>query len=385
MSMGLHETKPASAAGVSKKHTRSRGRAKKPVDPYASVYGIVPFNKFRGRPWIDVHELNESMVGKHVLVFGTVRYIRPQSKTRAILVLLDFSSTVPCVIDASADEGITMRMVGFAVTLRHDTPIDVEGVVVLQKSPIATTQKVEILVSKLHSIAFGTMASRDRTCRSSSTGITPRPASAAGCNLPCIYQDPSLNHGSTSIKLCSLVHHAIFRIQSEVEFYLERTLMLKHEDGIQMLKDFCYQELNMDSFFPGQEAGMKVKPMCDLTTEHEKKLGLLVREKYNTDLFILYQHPLALRPLYTMSCVENPAYGNSFDVFIRGEQVISGSQRIHNHEVLMKLAAEFSIDTNHVTKYLDLFRFVWYGLPPHGGFGACLYRVVMLFCGLDHF
>lgn len=37
---------------------------------------------------------------------------------------------------------------------------------------------------------------------------------------------------------------------------------------------------NIDSFFPVQEAGMKVTPMCDITTEHEKKLGLLVREKY---------------------------------------------------------------------------------------------------------
>ncbi|CAN6179874.1 unnamed protein product [Urochloa humidicola] len=147
--------------------------------------------------------------------------------------------------------------------------------------------------------------------------------------------------------------------------YLEKTLKLTYEEGIQMLK----------------EAGTEIEPMGDLNTEAEKKLGRLVREKYGTDFFILYRYPLAVRPFYTMPCYDNPAYSNSFDVFIRGEEIISGAQRIHKPELLAKRASECGIDVSTISAYIESFS---YGAPPHGGFGAGLERVVMLFCALNN-
>lgn len=38
----------------------------------------------------------------------------------------------------------------------------------------------------------------------------------------------------------------------------------------------------------------------------EKQLGRLVKEKYNTDFYILDKFPLAIRPFYTMPDPENP-------------------------------------------------------------------------------
>lgn len=57
----------------------------------------------------------------------------------------------------------------------------------------------------------------------------------------------------------------------------------------------------------------------DLTTEHEKKLGDLVADKYGTDFFMMDKYPLEVRPFYTMPCPANPKHSNSFDIFIRGE------------------------------------------------------------------
>ncbi|KAL6981238.1 aspartate--tRNA ligase, partial [Sarracenia purpurea var. burkii] len=67
-----------------------------------------------------------------------------------------------------------------------------------------------------------------------------------------------------------------------------------------------------------QEAGVQTDPLGDLNTEIERKLGLLVLEKYGTEFYILHRYPLAVRPFYTMPCFDDPAYSNSFDVFIRG-------------------------------------------------------------------
>lgn len=147
--------------------------------------------------------------------------------------------------------------------------------------------------------------------------------------------------------------------------YLRKTLRLTFEEGVQMLK----------------EAGVEVDPYGDLNTESERKLGELVREKYDTEFYILHRYPLAVRPFYTMPCHDDPSYSNSFDVFIRGEEIISGAQRIHDPTFLEQRAEACGIEVKSISTYLDSFK---YGAWPHGGFGVGLERVVMLFCNLNN-
>ncbi|CAA7015215.1 unnamed protein product [Microthlaspi erraticum] len=147
--------------------------------------------------------------------------------------------------------------------------------------------------------------------------------------------------------------------------FLPKTLRLTFAEGIQMLKD----------------AGVEVDPLGDLNTESERKLGQLVLEKYDTEFYMLHRYPAAVRPFYTMPCADDSRYSNSFDVFIRGEEIISGAQRVHIPEFLEKRAGECGIDVNTIKTYVDSFR---YGAPLHGGFGVGLERVVMLFCALNN-
>ncbi|KAJ8616879.1 hypothetical protein MRB53_013065 [Persea americana] len=147
--------------------------------------------------------------------------------------------------------------------------------------------------------------------------------------------------------------------------YLRKTLKLTFQEGVQMLK----------------EAGIEVDPLGDLNTESERKLGQLVLEKFDTEFYMLHRYPLAVRPFYTMPCYEDPTYSNSFDVFIRGEEIISGAQRVHVPEFLTARAEACGIDVKTISTYVDSFR---YGAPPHGGFGVGLERVVMLFLALNN-
>ncbi|KAL9688155.1 hypothetical protein QQ045_032570 [Rhodiola kirilowii] len=147
--------------------------------------------------------------------------------------------------------------------------------------------------------------------------------------------------------------------------YSRKTLQLTFEEGIKML----------------QEDGLEVDPLGDLNTEAERRLGQLVFNKYGTEFFILHRYPLSVRPFYTMPCYDNKDYSNSFDVFIRGEEIISGAQRLHEPERLTERAKECGIDVSTIATYIDSFR---YGAPPHGGFGVGLERVVMLFCALNN-
>ncbi|QHN88113.1 Aspartate--tRNA ligase 2, cytoplasmic [Arachis hypogaea] len=119
--------------------------------------------------------------------------------------------------------------------------------------------------------------------------------------------------------------------------YLCQTLRLTYEEGVQMLKD----------------AGVEIETFGDLNTEAERKLGELVLERYGTEFYILYRYPLAGSSFYTMPCYDNSPYSNSFNVFIRGEQIISGAQHVHDAEMLEKRAKACGIDVKKISLILS--------------------------------
>ena len=78
---------------------------------------------------------------------------------------------------------------------------------------------------------------------------------------------------------------------------------------------------------------------------------------------------------------KNPKLSNSFDFFIRGQEILSGAQRIHVPELLEERATTWGIPLEDIKSYIDSFR---HGALPHGGGGIGLERVVMLFLGLPN-
>ncbi|XP_005187397.1 aspartate--tRNA ligase, cytoplasmic isoform X2 [Musca domestica] len=147
--------------------------------------------------------------------------------------------------------------------------------------------------------------------------------------------------------------------------FLEPPLILQFSEGVAMLR----------------EAGVETGDEEDLSTPNEKLLGRLVKAKYDTDFYILDKFPLAIRPFYTMPDPNNPIYSNSYDMFMRGEEILSGAQRIHDPDFLTERAKHHGIDISKIAAYIESFRF---GCPPHAGGGIGMERVVMLYLGLDN-
>lgn len=147
--------------------------------------------------------------------------------------------------------------------------------------------------------------------------------------------------------------------------FLEPTLRLEYCEALAMLR----------------EAGVEMDDEEDLSTPNEKLLGRLVKEKYDTDFYVLDKYPLAVRPFYTMPDPRNPKQSNSYDMFMRGEEILSGAQRIHDPQLLTERALHHGIDLEKIKAYIDSFRF---GAPPHAGGGIGLERVTMLFLGLHN-
>jgi aspartyl-tRNA synthetase len=147
--------------------------------------------------------------------------------------------------------------------------------------------------------------------------------------------------------------------------WLEPTLRLEWPEAIAMLR----------------EAGEEIGDFEDISTPQEKLLGKLVKAKYDTDFYILDKFPLCIRPFYTMPDPNNEAYSNSYDLMMRGEEIMSGAQRIHDPTLLEERAASHGLAMDEIKAYVDAFR---YGCPPHAGGGVGMERVVMLFLGLPN-
>ena len=74
----------------------------------------------------------------------------------------------------------------------------------------------------------------------------------------------------------------------------------------------------------------QVDDTADLSTSIELALGQLIKEKYDADFYALDEYPASVRPFYTMPSALNPNMSNSYDLFIRGQEICSGAQRCHD-------------------------------------------------------
>ena len=59
----------------------------------------------------------------------------------------------------------------------------------------------------------------------------------------------------------------------------------------------------------------------DLSGADELLLGELVKEQRGVDFFAVDRYPAAVRPFYTMPHPDDPAASNSYDFFLRGQEL----------------------------------------------------------------
>jgi aspartyl-tRNA synthetase len=116
---------------------------------------------------------------------------------------------------------------------------------------------------------------------------------------------------------------------------------------------------------------------------HEKVLGEFFLEEHSSDIFSIEKFPASVRPFYSLPNPEDHKYTNSFDIFLRGQEVLSGSQRIHQYDNLSKSMQHrdppLDVEGETLRHYSKGFQ---YGCAPHGGGCFGLNRVLQFVLGL---
>jgi nondiscriminating aspartyl-tRNA synthetase len=117
----------------------------------------------------------------------------------------------------------------------------------------------------------------------------------------------------------------------------------------------------------------------DLDPEGERRIAAYAKETYGHEFVFITDYAANIRPFYHMLHADDRSLTKSYDLLFNGVEISTGAQREHRIDVLEQQARDKGLDVEELSSYLDFFR---YGVPPHGGFGMGLSRVIMLLLGL---
>ena len=108
----------------------------------------------------------------------------------------------------------------------------------------------------------------------------------------------------------------------------------------------------------------------------------VLTEKLERPVMITH-YPAAIKAFYMQPDPRTPDRALCVDVLAPegyGE-IIGGSQRIHDHDLLLRRIQEQGLPLEAFRWYLDIRK---YGSVPHAGFGMGIERLVTWICGLEH-
>lgn len=144
--------------------------------------------------------------------------------------------------------------------------------------------------------------------------------------------------------------------------YPSEPVIITHREAVDLLK----------------ERGLEITYSDDFSREQEKVLGEIIKQKEGTDLVVIKDYPASARAFYTY--VDESGSTRSYDFILRGEEILSGAQRVNNYEDLKKAIIAKEISVESLSNYLEPFRF---GAPPHAGCGIGFERLLKSYFGFD--
>lgn len=127
--------------------------------------------------------------------------------------------------------------------------------------------------------------------------------------------------------------------------------------------------------------GEDLREEPDLAPTHEAWLGAWAKTQYGSDFLFVEGYPTAKRPFYTHPDPNRPEYTRSFDLLFRGQELVTGGQRLHHYGDYLTALASRELDPLPYQGYLMSFK---YGMPPHGGFAIGLERLVARLMGFNN-
>jgi len=185
------------------------------------------------------------------------------------------------------------------------------------------------------------------------------------------------DHTDVMETLTGLLRHIFDRLNTSfaTELALLKTTAPKIGDKIPAVRLPDAQQIILERF------GEDCRGEPDLAPQHEAWLCEYATKELGSELLFVTHYPVSKRPFYAMPDDRDPTLTKSFDLLFRGCEIVTGGQRIHHYEQLVENTRKWNIRPEDIEGYLQAFK---YGMPPHGGFGMGLERLVMQLTGVGN-
>jgi len=109
----------------------------------------------------------------------------------------------------------------------------------------------------------------------------------------------------------------------------------------------------------------------DLAPAHERAVGQWAAQTRGSEFIAVEGYPMVKRPFYTHPQPGDERWSNSFDLLFRGQELVTGGQRLHRQADYLAAIRARGEDPAAYADYLKAFA---HGMPPHGGFAIGLER-----------
>ncbi len=148
---------------------------------------------------------------------------------------------------------------------------------------------------------------------------------------------------------------------------------ISYDDAAKMLQEMYEKETD-----PEKKELLKFDWGIDFGAPHETA----ITQQFDKPVFV-YGYPTAVKAFYMEPWPGRPEVCKSVDLLAPegyGE-ICGGSERISDHELLLKRIREQKLPEEAFKWYLELRK---YGSVPHSGFGMGTERVTSWLCGIEH-
>lgn len=119
----------------------------------------------------------------------------------------------------------------------------------------------------------------------------------------------------------------------------------------------------------------------DLDPADEVRLCEYAKKEFDSEFIFVTHFPTAKRPFYAMDDPSDPRAALSFDLLFRGLEITTGGQRIHDYNEQVAKMERMGLNPAEFESYLAIHK---YGMPPHGGLGIGLERLLMKLLDLQN-
>ncbi len=122
----------------------------------------------------------------------------------------------------------------------------------------------------------------------------------------------------------------------------------------------------------------------DLRPDEERWVCEYAAKELGSEAVFVTEWPTSEAKFYHKVLEDRPEFAERFDLLFRGVEIATGSMREHRYDKLVKQLKEMAGGKPDDPGFRNFMMAFKYGMPPHGGFGMGLERLVEKIIGLNN-